>query len=461
MKALTRITRIAAWVLIVGLWCSFVHAAEYRAGEVIVKFAPSTKGAASAVVASEARPVVVAVDDVEAAVAELSKRDDVEYVEPNYIIEAEEIPDDWPYAGMWPQLSMEAAWDFVASCTQTSSVVVAVIDSGADLHHPDLEGVFVDGYDFVENDGYPQDNSGHGTKVCGVLGAVAGNGIGIAGVAWDVDLSIMPVKFMDKDEDGKTTGTLSDAIKAIYYAVDHGADVINASWGFYNRSGALDDAIAYARSKGVLVVASAGNKGQDNDAHDHYPSNSGLDNVVAVAALDTDGSLASFSNYGAKNVDVAAPGVGIVTTTINGGYVSWASGTSFATPFVSAISAMILSCAPGMAPGVVREVLVDACAAGPSSASFFVAGGGCVNAHSALVLAEENQALSRGGATSSDVTQSGSDSQVDAASSGSSGSSGCMIEAASGGTPASFSLALVVVLASAVLFRIRPGVDTR
>src|SRR5208337_4025299 len=146
----------------------------------------------------------------------------------------------------------------------------------------------ISGYDFANNDGTPEDDSGHGTKVCGILGAVGNNGIGIAGVDWDINIAIMPVKFMKLNDNGQTTGNLSDAVNAIYYAVDHGAQIINASWGFYESSSSLDDAIAYAKSKGVLFVASAGNNGQDNDTSVHYPSNCPYDNVIAVAAMDTD-----------------------------------------------------------------------------------------------------------------------------------------------------------------------------
>ena len=445
---------ITSTVMAAVLWCVASHAAEYRTDEIIVKFKASRPNASSAQVCPEPMPTVIAVEDADKAIAELMEEGAVEYAEPNYIIEAEDIPDDWPYAGMWPQISIESAWDFLASCERTGGVTVAVVDSGVDLRHPDLAGVLVDGYDFVSGDGTPEDNSGHGTKVCGVLGAIGANGYGIAGVAWNVDLAVMPLKFMDKDVDGKTTGTLSDAIKAIYFAVDHGADIINASWGFYERSRALDDALAYARSRGVLVVSSAGNKGQDNDTHDHYPSNSPQDNVVAVAALGTDGTLAPFSNYGAKNVDVAAPGAGIVTTMISGGYVSWVSGTSFSTPFVSGIAAMILACSPGMDPAVVRDVLVESCRSAPAAASFAIAGGGCVNAYEALLLAEDTDSLSK-------AASSGQDTQGSPDESGSSGSSGsgCVISAAAGAPSPGVLLLFAIWYVSLVLFRSLPARD--
>lgn len=441
---------IIATVTVLLLQALVLNAEGYRKDEIIVKFKAAVPDEASAVDSASSRPALIAVDDADKAIAELKEAGLVEYAEPNYIIEAEDVPEDWPYKGQWTQLSLAQAWDLLSSAGVTTEVVVAVVDSGVDFSHPDLAGVLMEGFDFAANDSTPEDNSGHGTKVCGILGAVGDNGIGIAGVAWDVDLVIMPVKFMDTDIDGKTTGTLSDAVKAIYYAVDHGAQVINASWGFYSSSRSLQDAIDYALKKGVIVVCSAGNNAQNNDLNDHFPSNCPLDNVVAVAAMGADGTLASFSNYGSKNVDVAAPGVGITTTTINGKYVSWVSGTSFATPFVSAIAAMMLAYAPDMDPVAVRDALVSSASNSPSAAaSFAVAGLGCVNAYSALTMAEGMS----GGTQDSSGSQGGTGTaDASSGSGGGSGGSGCLIETA-GSQP--FPASLLLAIMAIVLFRIR------
>jgi len=397
-------------------------ASEYRADEVIVKFKNRQAQAASAMTLSEERPISIAVDDADRAIAELKSNPDIEYVEPNYVIEAETVPADWPYIGQWADMELESAWNFIDDRGPGEQVIVAVIDSGVDLAHPDLQGALIPGYDFANRDASPEDDAGHGTKVCGILGALGNNGTGIAGVAWDVNMVIMPLKFM-KNNDGKTTGNLSDAIDAIYYAVDHGATVINASWGFTSYSRALEDAITYAKDHGVLFIASAGNAGQDNDVSDHYPSNYTLDNIIAVAALDSDGELALFSNYGTNSVDIAAPGVGITTTTLNGAYVSWASGTSFATPFVAGIAAMVLSQSPTLEYASVRNIILNTAvknAAVPEDLR--VASGGCVNAYDALMAEEAYDPSSQ-----ATPTPGGSDT-AEAPSSGGGGGGGCLID---------------------------------
>ena len=436
-------------LLVFVLTAFSLNAAGYRTDEVIVKFKTKNPQGLSSEVASEERPVTMAVDDADKAINELKTSDEIEYVEPNYVIEAEAVPDDWPYKGQWSELGLESAWDLITQQGTGKKVVIAVIDSGVDVSHPDLQGRFISGYDFANRDGTPEDDSGHGTKVCGILGAVGNNGVGIAGVAWDVDIAIMPVKFMKLNNDGQTTGNLSDAVDGIYYAVDHGAQIINASWGFYEQSKSLDDAIAYAKSKGVLFVASAGNNGQDNDTSDHYPSNCPYDNVIAVAAMDTDGSIASFSNYGVKNVDIAAPGVGITTTTINGGYVSYASGTSFATPFVTGVAAMVLSQSPDMNYVTLRQIILSSATKTPSAGSSMVASGGCVNAYEALV-AEGNTDTSTSSTQDSSQTSDTSNA-VSSAESGGGGGGGCLIETAhTAGAP----FAAVLLMIMIVLFQV-------
>lgn len=457
MKDCKSVSTSVLFFVLVGLT---LHAAEYRADEIIVKFKTRGPVAASGLALRDERPMVIAVDNALDAIRELEASGDVEYAEPNYIIEAEDVPDDWPYSGQWGQLGLEDAWDFIALGEPGPEVIIAVVDSGADLSHPELSGILIDGYDFVSNDGRPEDNSGHGTKVCGVLGAAGNNGSGIAGVAWDVDIAIMPVKFMDKGADGKTTGSLSDAIESIYFAVDQGARIINASWGFYDYSKALQDAFAYARSKGVLIVASAGNKGQNNDISDHYPSNYPFDNIIAVAAMDTDGTLASFSNYGTKNVDITAPGVGITTTTINGGLVAWASGTSFATPFVTGVAALVLSQAPTIDYATLREVILLSANHAPSAGSSAVASGGCVNAYQALLIQEDYVSGTRDTQSTNDATHAvdGTATVVSGSGGDGGGGGGCMIHTAHGSTCPALAVFLMITI---VLFQVhrRKGLE--
>jgi len=436
------------WIVVVFIIASSIPlmASEYRSDEVIVKFKTKLPGSTSALALRDERPITIAVDNADKAISEMKASEDIEYVEPNYVIEAETIPNDWPYAGQWSNMALDSAWNLIDERGPGEQVVIALIDSGVDLTHPEFQGVLIPGYDFVNHDDSPEDDSGHGSKVCGILGALGNNNVGIAGVAWDIDIAIMPLKFM-KDNGGKTTGSLSDAVDAIYYAVDHGANIINASWGFYSYSNALEDALNYAKNHGVLFVASAGNNGQDNDENDHYPSNYPLDNIIAVAALDTSGSLAGFSNYGAKNVDIEAPGVGIMTTTFNSGYVSWVSGTSFATPFVTAVAAMMLSQSPSLDYAAMRSIILDTATKTPGSSSVMVASDGCVNAYQALLAGESYDPSSKAASlpTETQIVDNGS-----AHSSG--GGGGCFIdETQTAGNYTSFVVSIIMI----VLFQIR------
>ncbi|MFH2052555.1 MAG: S8 family peptidase [bacterium] len=208
--------------------------------------------------------------------------------------------------------------------------MIAILDSGIDLTHPDLaanlyvnageipdNGVdddgngFIDdvhGWDFANEDNDPQDDNGHGTFVAGIAGAVANNGVGIAGVAWRV--SLLPLKFLD-DQGG---GTTANAIRALDYAITMGVGITNNSWGGGPYSQALCDAITVAHQAGVAFVASAGGSSRDLDVTPVYPVCYDVPNVVPVAATDENDLLSSLSDYGDETVDLAAPGVSILTT---------------------------------------------------------------------------------------------------------------------------------------------------
>lgn len=330
--------------------------------------------------------------------------DVVEYAEPNYTIEvglpefrpvAErsdysglELPNDPHFSEQWglsndgqsggkkgADIAARKAWE---TSKGSSDVVVAVLDTGVDYTHPDLIsniwirpenipqysdpelGTFNDrhGFNAQDNLSDPMDDNGHGTHCAGIIGAEADNDIGIAGVNWNV--KIMPLKFLGRGG----FGTTKDAIEAINYAVDRkqkgvNIRVISASWGSVQRSKALEDAIRAAGEHGILFVAAAGNNSTDNDRRPHYPSNYDLPNVLSVAALDRSDLLASFSNYGAKTVHVAAPGKEIVSTWLNESYRE-ASGTSMATPHVAGIAALILANEPDIAVEELRARLIKA-----------------------------------------------------------------------------------------------------
>jgi subtilisin family serine protease len=390
-------------------------ASDYRSDQVIVKFKSKNSLSASAMALEDERPMVIAVDNADQAIKELETSDDIEYVEPNYVIEAETVPDDWPYVGQWSSMGLENAWNLIEENGAGTQVVIAVVDSGVDLTHPELQDVLIPGYDFANDDATPEDDAGHGTRVTGIIGAKGNDSDLVAGVAWDVNIAIMPLKFM-KNNNGSTTGSLSDAVDAIYYAVDQGAKIINASWGFTSYSRALEDAITYAKNHGVLFIASAGNSGENNDTTAHYPSNYTLDNVIAVAALSSEGVLAAFSNYGTTSVDIAAPGVGITSTSLNGGYVAWASGTSYSTPFVSAVAAMVLSQYPAVDYALAKSIILSTAVKSPSLA---VSSGGSLDAYGALLAGEGQDSSSRSTSTPTESTV--------AESGGGGGGGGCLI----------------------------------
>jgi subtilisin family serine protease len=194
----------------------------------------------------------------------------------------------------------------------------------------------VHGFNAIDRSGDVNDESGHGTHVAGIIGAVGNNGKGSVGVTWQVQL--MPCKFIGPSGEGAT----SDAVAAIDFARTHGAQVINASWGDGASSLALRNSINRARTAGIIFVAAAGNNGVNNDLKPNYPSSYPADNIIAVGASDRNDRMASFSDYGITTVDLLAPGVGIYSTW-NDSDTSYAThdGTSMATPYVTGAVALL------------------------------------------------------------------------------------------------------------------------
>jgi subtilisin family serine protease len=297
----------------------------------------------------------------------------VEFAEPDYRIHAADVPNDPGFLNCWglnntgqrggtpnADIGAEAGWD---NRNSAEDVIVAVLDSGVRYTHEDLaanmwhnpketgngkdddgNGIADDiyGYNAFASSGDPWDDFGHGTHVSGTIGAVGNNGKGVAGVCWKV--KIMALKFMDSDGYGDT----SDAIACINYARKNGAKVINASWGSSANSTALRNAINSARSAGIIFVTAAGNDASNNDRVPSYPASFNLDNVITVAALDEKGNLdSSYSNWGAKSVDLAAPGTMIYSTSGSGDdQYQYMSGTSMATPHVTGAVALLRAAYP-------------------------------------------------------------------------------------------------------------------
>jgi subtilisin family serine protease len=240
------------------------------------------------------------------------------------------------------------AWDVTVG---DPAVVVAVADSGVDAAHPDLApNLDPRGYDFVEGDTTPQDEDGHGTHVAGTVAASGDDGVGVTGAAWRV--TALPLRILGADG----TGSVSDAIRAYAYAAEAGARVVNLSLGGDVGSRAERDAIA--AQDGMLFVTAAGNVAANNDETGSFPCNYDLANVVCVAASDQFDALADFSNYGARTVDLAAPGVSIASTYPGADWV-YMDGTSMATPAVTGVAALLLASEPGATVATLRRALLE------------------------------------------------------------------------------------------------------
>jgi len=279
----------------------------------------------------------------------------VAWVQPNYIYQATFVPNDPGFPEQWALTAIEAtaAWDVTRG---TNNVVVAVVDSGVDYTHPDLIGRIdtANDHDFVNGDDDALDDNGHGTHVSGILSATMDNAIGVAGVA--PGCRILPVKVLSAAGWGDSAGVAA----GIEYAADNGAEIINLSLaGPADR--AMSAAVAYARGKGCIVVAAAGNEGSAAGAG--YPAR--YAGVLGVGAVDSRHARTSFSNYG-TGVDVAAPGLAILST-LPGGRYEYMSGTSMASPFVAGVAALLLSSEPSLdATAVVGRILDTATDLAPS-----------------------------------------------------------------------------------------------
>lgn len=308
----------------------------------------------------------------------------VQNVSPNQIVSIQMTPNDPEFGKLWGlkntgsndprgrtgkagvDIRAMEAWDIT---TGSKDVIVAVIDTGVDARIADLknnmwvneaelngqEGVdddgngFIDdihGYDFVNKDGDPTDDHGHGSHVAGTIAGEGNNGIDVAGVSWKA--RIMGVKFLS----ASGSGSLADAISAIDYATQMGATLSNNSWGGGGYNVELQAAIERASAANSLFVVAAGNQSNNNDNQAYYPCSYEVKNVLCVASLDSDGKMSDFSSYGVNKVDVAAPGRNILSTTPSGLQVF--SGTSMATPHVAGAAVLLLSENPGMSPEDVR-----------------------------------------------------------------------------------------------------------
>lgn len=281
-------------------------------------------------------------EELDSLLKELKEDPNVEYIERNIVYSKTQIPNDTYYYDDWAinYIKAEKAWDIT---TGSNGIIVAVIDTGVDLDHPDLRNQLILGKDFVDNDMIPEDEDGHGTLVAQIIGAEANNGFGKAGVVWNC--KILPLRVLDANGDGY----VEDIANAIIYAADNGARVINLSLGGPEPSRTIKDAIDYAYNKGVLIVGSSGNSGENI----LYPA--AYSEVIAVGAIDESENRANFSGHG-QGLSLVAPGVNIIGFE-NDEQPILGDGTSFATPYVSGGAALLLSLNPYLTNSEVKEML--------------------------------------------------------------------------------------------------------
>jgi thermitase len=374
--------------------------------------------------------------NVEQVAAWLERQPEVRHAEPNLRRSLNATVNDPLLGYLWglrntgqsiqgrsgtPGADMRAlpAWDLSVGASWPP---IAVIDSGVDVQHPDLAGRgwrnpgevagngldddgngYADdlqGWDWVGDDAEPTDANGHGTHVAGTIAATGNDGTGIVGVA--PTASVMPLRVLDADG----TGTLADLLEAYDYAARNGARVINLSLGGGTASRIERETIAAA--DGVLFIAAAGNGGDDgvgddNDRAGQYPCAYDLDNVLCVAAVDATDALAPFSNYGLASVDLAAPGVSILSdilTRAGQAQYGFASGTSMATPHVTGAAALVGAAVPHATPDVLRRAILGSVAPLQSLAGR-VATGGRLDARAALELAQRDAGFAPGQGPSS------------------------------------------------------------
>lgn len=323
-----------------------------------------------------------------AQIDQLRAMPEVRFAEPDYTYQTSRVPNDTQFPQQWhydnqgqtggtidADIDAPEAWDTFTGSSQT---VIAVIDTGVDYNHPDLRANmwvnpgeiagdridndgngYIDdiyGIDTANNDSNPLDDDGHGTHVAGTTAAVGNNGIGVTGVSWSS--KIMALKGL-----GLAGGTTAGIIEAVNYMVTmktkYGINIVvsNNSYGGGGYSQAFYDAIQVSINVGIPFVAASGNSGTDNDLIASYPNGYNLDGIIAVEATDHNDRLAGFSQFGRTTVDIAAPGVDVLSTTLGGGY-GLNSGTSMASPHVAGAVALLAGAVPGSSVAKIKAAIL-------------------------------------------------------------------------------------------------------
>ncbi|MBN1167953.1 MAG: S8 family serine peptidase [Methanospirillaceae archaeon] len=324
------------------------------------------------------------------AVSRYEQQPGVVYAEPNYYVYAAVLPNDPDFTLQWGlsntgqiingipgmrgcDVSAPDAWDI--STGSKEQVVIALLDSGVDLTHPDLiPNLWTDplrgthGYDVIDNDYIPMDLNGHGTHCAGIIGAVGNNQLGVCGINWET--RIMTVRFLN----GGGAGTISGVLSAITWAQENDAEIISCSFVTDSYSQALYDTIS---SSPLLFICAAGNNHCNIDATPYYPASFTCPNIISVGSINNQGTLAPSSNYGIISVDLAAPGVDIYSTTLQtaGSGYTYMSGTSMAVPFVSGSVAILKAICPDCSNQKITDAICNTVDTSPDLVGYTKTGG--------------------------------------------------------------------------------------
>ena len=284
--------------------------------------------------------------DEEDLAADLMKTGAVVYAEPDYLMSPAAIPNDPGYSAQWHHAAIHsaAAWDITQGA---NSVIVAVCDTGVEASHPDLAAnIDLPGFNSADGTANTNPVASHGTEVTGIIDAVGNNGVGVAGVAWNV--KVLPVR-VSNNADG--SAWCSDMSTGIEWAADHGAKVINLSYDITGCPQTIDAAARYAQERGAVSFVAAGNSGLNLSGT--FPLEHAF---FLVGATDSSGERPTFSNYG-QPVDLVAPGVAIYST-IPGNTYAYGTGTSFAAPIAAGVAALLFSLNPSWSPAQIRVLLL-------------------------------------------------------------------------------------------------------
>ena len=358
-----------------------------------IKFSPVNSSATTTATNQKIAFSILTVNgkkDLKTVLKRLNDHPSVQYAEPDFVLHKKDLPNDERFSELWgldnqgqedgvidADIDAPESWNTI---TDSSSIVVGVVDTGVDYTHEDLvanmwvnpgeipsDGIDNDGNGYVDDihgidcangDSDPMDLANHGTHVAGTIGAEGNNGIGITGVSWNAKIMALKV-FSDSDVDNFVSSTIECLAYAVNMKQNYGVDirVTNNSYGNEN-SQAQKDAIQASANVGMLFITASGNNSVDNDVIRDYPGDYDIDNIISVAATDRNDQLAFFSNFGATSVDMGAPGEGILSTTIGDDYQVF-DGTSMASPHVAGAAALLWANNLSLSPLEIKNKLMN------------------------------------------------------------------------------------------------------